>query len=915
MHRVSPSGSKPLHATPDVQRPGQSGSSHAMDAGLRVPNCFGDSKAMLHSRLQRKALFSAVVTACLSSVMASSAFAQDNSSNTGDTSDEAKTLATTTVTAQKREQVLQDVPISVTVLDNQVLQDTGVSDIKDLQVLVPDLTVNSTQTSANTVVRMRGVGTVGDNVGLESSVGIVIDGVYRSRNGVGFGDLGQLERVEVLKGPQGTVFGKNTSVGVINIITEQPTFNTSFGGELGFGNYNARVAKGTFNVPFGDNTAFRIHAAKHKRDGFMDMVTGQGPRTKDDDYDQDYGFVRAQLLIEPADDVTIRLIGDYAKRDEYCCSAVTIAREPTPGLGYNAPAAVLDALVGGNAVSPVVNPFGRVGYGNRSTNERVGDKGVSAEVNWNTDWPGTPTLTSITALRKWDSVNGIDLDFSTADVLYRAPNRDESLSAIDSFSQELRLTGSSGSVDWMVGAFFTDEDIDRNDSYRMGPQYEPYLSTLVGSQVLGGLAAQLAPMGITVDMSNPAIFLSQVSGQPFGTNYTGLGALDQHRQSSSSYAFFTNNTWHATDQLDITAGLRYTHEKKDLTSQYSNPNGSVGCGSVLADPAGRVAAALTARGIPIANLPPEVQQQILGAVVPQVAGYMCLPWANALHNGRHVEQSRSEGEWSGTAKASWRWNPQLMTYLSAARGYKAGGFNLDRVQSATGLSSGTEGITPVDDTSFPGEFVDSYELGARSTLADGNLLLNATLFYQRFSEFQLNSFLGTSFVVRSIPELTSKGVETEMVWQTGLEGFSLQGGITYAVSRYGDDALPDEALSLLPGSRIAFAPLWSASAAAHYEHSVGQSLTAIYHLGAKYMSEYNTGSDLDPEKAQGAGTVVNARFGIGARDKSWTVELWGKNLTNANYLQVGFDAPIQAGAWNGFLQPPRTYGVNLRLRY
>ena len=256
-----------------------------------------------------------------------------------------------------------------------------------------------------------------------------------------------------------------------------------------------------------------------------------------------------------------------------------------------------------------------------------------------------------------------------------------------------------------------------------------------------------------------------------------------------------------------------------------------------------------------------------------------------------------------------------MTYVSAARGYKAGGFNLDRVQSSDGLSSGTAGITPVNDTSFPGEFVDSYELGARSTLADGNLLLNATLFYQRYSDFQLNSFLGTSFVVRSIPRVTSKGVETEMQWQTGVEGLSFQGGVTYADTRYGKDTLPDEGLVLLPGSRISFAPLWSASAALHYERKLGRSLSGSFHLGAKYMSEFNTGSDLDPQKAQSAVTVVNARVGIGAVDKAWQVELWARNLTDAEYIQVGFDAPLQAGAWNAFLMPPRTYGVTLRLQY
>src|SRR5690606_18401733 len=125
--------------------------------------------------------------------------------------DQPTTLATMTVTAQKREEALQDVPISVTVLDEQLIQDMGVHDIKDMQILVPGLTVTSTQSEAITTARIRGIGTVGDNVGLESSVGIVIDGVYRPRNSVGFGDLGQIERIEVLKGPQGTVFGKNTS--------------------------------------------------------------------------------------------------------------------------------------------------------------------------------------------------------------------------------------------------------------------------------------------------------------------------------------------------------------------------------------------------------------------------------------------------------------------------------------------------------------------------------------------------------------------------------------------------------------------------------------------------------------------------------------------------------------------------------
>lgn len=302
----------------------------------------------------------------------------------------------------------------------------------------------------------------------------------------------------------------------------------------------------------------------------------------------------------------------------------------------------------------------------------------------------------------------------------------------------------------------------------------------------------------------------------------------------------------------------------------------------------------------------------LGATVPTVIGFMCLPWANPLFANRNTHQELDEDEWSGTLKAAYRWNDTVMTYLSGARGYKAGGFNLDRVQSSNGTTSGAAGIVPVTDTSFPGEFVDSYELGAKTTWLDGNLLLNGALFWQDYEDFQLNSFLGTTFVVRSVPEVTSRGVDVDLQWQTGLEGLLVQGGLTYADTEYGDDALPDADLFLLPGSRLSFAPLWSGSAAATYEVDVFDSLVARFNIAAKYASEYNTGSDLDPQKLQDAYTVVNARIGLGSRDRSWMLELWAQNLTDEEYIQVGFDAPLQTGSWNAFLAAPRTYGLTLR---
>jgi iron complex outermembrane receptor protein len=883
---------------------------------------------MQRKQLQPKPLAVALVTAMMS-MAAMPVLAQDGSKQDKH-QQEAKTLDTMVVTAQKREEVMQDVPIMVTSLSDQALQDAGVHDIKDLQMLVPGLTVTSTQSEAITTARIRGIGTVGDNVGLESSVGVVIDGVYRARNSVGFGDLGEIERIEVLKGPQGTVFGKNTSAGVINVVTRRPDFVRSANFEITGGNYGALGLSASFNTPVGEHAAFRIFATQRDRDGWMTVHTGSGPRTNNKDYDQDYSSVRAQWRIVPNDDLDINFIADYTRRNENCCTAVTLVHGATSPL--------IDALASDTGLAPVADPFARQAWSNRDTTQKIQDKGLSGEVNWTTPWFGSATLTSITALRDWQAINGLDFDYSSADILYRQGTKDESFTGFKQFSQEFRLTGSNEKVDWMVGLFYANEDLTRNDSYRFGTGYEAYLSTLVGQKVLAGVQAKL-PAG-WVNQANPATFLSQVSGKPYGTNFAGLGALDRYKQNAKSFALFTNNTWHATEAFDLTLGLRYTQEDKKLDALYSNPNGSIGCGSALANPGARVGAALAARIPNFGLLSPTTRAALIGAVTPDIVGFMCLPWANALHNGRSTNQKRNESEWSGTVKAAYRWNPSVMTYASAARGYKAGGFNLDRVQSANGLSSAGAGIAPVNDTSFPGEFVDSYELGTKTTWAGGNLLLNATLFHQTFSDFQLNSFLGTSFVVRSIPKAVSKGIDTEILWQpASVKGLMLQGGMTYADTTYGDARPTAEFLTTpvlgplykLPGSQASFAPKWSTTGAVTYEWDFANNLMGRFNIGAKYMSEFNTGSDLDVEKQQSAYTVVNARIGFGSRDRKWMLELWGLNVFDKNYIQVGFDGPLQAvgsplpnaqhaasdplNTYNAFLGAPATYGLTLRMRF
>lgn len=375
-------------------------------------------------KLQRSLLSTAVVVA-LAAVAVPAVHAQSAPVDP----DAPTTLSAITVTAQKREEALQDVPIVINVLPEQLLQDTGVRDIKDMQVLVPGLTVTSTQSAAQTTARIRGIGTVGDNPGLESSVGIVIDGVYRARNSVGFGDLGEMERIEVLKGPQGTVFGKNTSAGVINVITRRPSYTQAAEGEITVGNYGLFGVSGSYNDALGDNAAFRIYATKRKRDGVDNVETAGGPRRETDDGDQNYHSLRGQLLLEPTSNLNINFIADYTSREENCCVSFTTHRGPT--------AAIIDALTpGGQGIIPTPDLDRRLAYANRTTEQDLKDKGISAEINWTTPWANEAVLTSITAFREWKAITSIDFDYSGADIMYRPPQEDYSLAGFENFSHE-----------------------------------------------------------------------------------------------------------------------------------------------------------------------------------------------------------------------------------------------------------------------------------------------------------------------------------------------------------------------------------------------------------------------------------------------------------------------------------------------
>jgi iron complex outermembrane recepter protein len=818
------------------------------------------------------------------------------------------------VTAQKRSENLQDVPISVVAISAQQIKDAGITDIRSLQILTPGLTVTSEGGENITTARIRGIGTVGDNPGLESSVGVNIDGVYRPRNGVAFGDLGEIEQIEVLYGPQGELFGKNNDAGVINVTTKRPSNTFAATAEVTGGNFNDKEFRTSITGPLNGIMAGRLYFGFQQADGFLNVVNGVGPSEQNNTNSRHAYNGRGQLSITPTDGLDILLIADYAKRNESCCGAVTENPGPFQGLvNFFAGNPLLGGRVGGMGNPAGTNAPGLTGaallppsytaYANQPITQHVRDMGVSAEVNWDV---GFGKLTSITAWRDNTVAGGNDLDYTGIDLLQVPDDGNANSTDFKQFSQELRLAGKQGPLDWLVGFFFNDEILNTSSLVLAGDQFETYISS-VASASIGA-----AP--------NP-LLISELVGAPPGATFAGTGYSDTYEQTSKSYALFTNETYKIIQGLDLTVGLRGTEEKKTATASYNDAGAGTGCSSLLG-----IAPTLPPPGSPAFN-----ETQFL-------LGYGCFTGFNPLFNGTGFDQSNTEGNLSGTVKLSYRFNEEVMVYASFANGYKAGGFNLSRVTcpqtpSAIPIPNGCPpnpagnpiGVVPNYDTAFPRETVDSYEVGVKSTLFNKTLRLNLALFDQKYTDFQLNTFTGIQFVVNSLPKVESKGVSLDFAWATPISGLSFAGGVTQDLTNInnfgtsiaqGDFCDPSNVnCPHRDNNRLSFAPLWSGAASSTYLLPVSATLGLRTSVEWKYTSNYNTGSDLDPRKIQGAFGLLNARIGLGALDESWALEAWGANLADKYYYGVAFDAPFQFNTIDSFLGAPRTFGLTARVKF
>ncbi|MCB1687520.1 MAG: TonB-dependent receptor [Halioglobus sp.] len=432
------------------------------------------------------------------------------------------------VTAQKRSQNLQDVPVAVTAFTGEMIRESGVRDMFELSALAPSLSVEQTQTSTSTTFGIRGIFTSSQNFGLESSVGLYVDGVYRARQGSMINNMVDVASIEVLRGPQGTLFGRNTPAGAVLVTSVRPDFEGSGYLEGGAGNYNLLDVSGakSFTV-IDDVLALRLTGFNMDRDGFIDVV-GQDIQEKDSFNDRNRWGGRFQALYTPNDDLTLHFIGDHSEVNEVCCGVGNwennfFTPNPPPNGKTGTDVNVQDNL--GGTVVPGNDFYDyRVSASFKPKSENT-DEGLSLQADWQTDYF---LVTSISAYRKHDSYDDIDADFYDIDALVRTNDLKQ-----DQYSQELRISDNGDKLSYVAGLYYYYQELDS------------VTDTIIGYDAAGLL------------------------GLPQAVLPGGNSALNAADQKHYSYAAFGQADYRLTEQFTLTAGLRWTSENKDMQNVFT----------------------------------------------------------------------------------------------------------------------------------------------------------------------------------------------------------------------------------------------------------------------------------------------------------------------------------------------------------
>ncbi|MBG4758296.1 TonB-dependent receptor [Pseudomonas aeruginosa] len=728
-------------------------------------------------------------------------------------------LGKVTVTARRREEDSQKVPTPITVLGGETLEAQRISRVQDLQQVLPSVNVAYIHARQSSVA-VRGIGNNPASDGLEGSAGIYLDNVYLGRPGMAVFDLLDIEQLELLRGPQGTLFGKNTTAGVLNISTRAPTFTTERSVEVSGGQDGYFQGRGTVSGPLGETLAGRLSAYRTRDDGYIKNI-------HDDNYlnGGERQGARGQLLFEPNEDFSLRWIADYNEEDSSNGSMVV----------YGAAERFWQraALVG---ASPLRDPQRKKVNINGRQHVSVHQGGSSLEANWNL--AGGYRLTSISAYRYWHFTPANDEQLNVSAI------NDTGVEVHDrQFSQEIRLASpTGGAFDYVVGAYAFRQNLGNKTFTSYGPLADLYL-----------LGANLGALNDTYSKANGKI-------------------------ETDSFALFAQGTWHLSERLDFTAGLRGTYEEKNAKVERFAPLGGAAVGGVGA----------------------AVRNGQLGAYDSgDLSQYNFAP--------------------SALLSLSYQFSDDLLGYASLPPGEKSGGGNL-AVGSAPSAGADSLLVGP--------ERANDAELGLKSTLFDRRLLLNANLFwtgihgYQATTLYQAPGSTQLVQVLANAGSVRSRGLEFEAT-ALPLRGLTLNFNGSYNDVTYlsfKDAPCPAEVSTRpgapsscdLSGQRVVGASKWIANLNGEYQWRLDDRFQPYVSASYAYRSAAEgTLDNSDLSKIDGY-ALVNLAAGLRSDlgDGQLDTSVWLKNAFDKDYYLSAF-ASIN-GSYTASVGQPRTLGVSLR---
>lgn len=780
------------------------------------------------------------------------------------------------VTAQKTPESLQDVPISMSAVNGQAIADAGITDLQTLSGNVPGLQIGNSATGNN--IFIRGVGS-GTNRAFEQSVGMYIDGAYMGRSAQYYSPFLDVDRVEVLRGPQGVLFGKNTVAGVINITTASPNpgdetsarTSIEYEPETGTKSYQAMI-----NTSLTDNLAGRI-AIKHRdADGWMNnaLAHQEEPANKETS-------ARITLAWHPSDDIVATLKVAHSKVESSGNPIVVSAYAPVSAnpaeLGAVSSLAPIGFAVM-NAAYPQLGNFvdqDFVGYKNNNT--LIHESGFTLEndnVVLNIDWHLDEfSISSVTAYSEYQSDSGIDGDFGPLDFVSAGANQE-----FTQISQEFRLaTEWESPIQWTLGAYFEKQTLDNNNAV--------------------GINSSFGQPAIVNGITGHNNLFSYLTGGTY--NVDSIYRHNYFEQDAETSSVFAQATWEISETLRATFGVRYAVDRKEVDKSLVMTDDNLGYDASNSDPD---------------NYP-----------LQAVLDGMWARFGTERHNFNGID--RKVENLTPGINIEWDMSDDAMIYLSYSEGYKSGGFNGADDMDTLDLDGDGVGETPASDFEYEDEEVKTLEIGGKFTLAEGSMRLNWALFHTEYSNLQVTSFNGTSFTVGNAAETTIEGFEAEWEWQSS-EYLNLRANIAYLDYAYDNyenascnvDAQLQHVLNN-PGSTAAscaadlsgetgvFAPEWSGAINISYERPLGDSLNIQLGADANFRDDYYADDDLNDASFQDATWKYNLRAGISSADDTWALMLYGNNITNEQTLTSSQDAPLLPGMHVGYADQGRVWGL------